>query len=305
MRHRPGLAGPVLMLLALLALAGGRPAHAEDAGGRLLRGQSLPSAHLGRPIPFTAYVPDAPPPWATLILLHPFNGGDDTWPDYMHVVDALRAQREEGSPPMLLVMPSAGNSWYVDDDRPGGFGPVRTAFLEDLPAGIARQFPQAARCRAGRAIAGSSMGGYGALLMALDRPDLFAAVAAFSPSIFRESSARTAELPNLPVRGFGGLFGEPFDWARFDPWTLVPRVARLPAPGAGPRPAFWLMAGSDDYDAVLDGTVRLHLALRRIRAETQLRVFRGNHGDETWRAALPEALAWLSAHLDPASCGNP
>ena len=135
-----------------------------------------------------------------------------------------------------LLSSLAAQEWYVDDLRPGGFGAVHAAFLEDLPAGIAARFPQAARCRAGRAIAGSSMGGYGALLMALDRPDLFAAAAAFSPSIFRESGARTPESPNLPLRAFGGIFGEPLDWTRFDAWTVVPRVAGLPPPGAPGRP---------------------------------------------------------------------
>jgi enterochelin esterase family protein len=302
-----GLAGLVPMVLALFSLTCGQPARAaEGGGGTVLRGLTMQSPHLGRPIAYSAYVPDAPPPWATLILLHPYDGADDTWRDHMHVADVLRRMRAEGTArPMLLVMPAAGNSWYVDDPRLGGFGPVRTAFLEDLPAGISARFPQAARCRAGRAVAGSSMGGYGALLMALDRPDLFAAAAVFSPSIFRESSARTPDSPNLPLRAFGSLFGQPLDWQRFDAWTLVPRVARLPAPGAGARPAFWIMAGSEDFEVVLDGSVRLHMALRRARVETALRIIPGNHGDDTWKAALPEALTWLSTHLDPAACSGP
>jgi len=285
---------PLLAMFVLLA----QPARAEPT---LLRGLAAESPALGRPIPYTALVPDAPPPWPVLILLHAYNGGDDSWTDHVKAPDVLRAQIAAGaSRPFLLVMPAVGNSWYVDDARPGGFGPVRRALAEDLPSAIAARFPQAARCRAGWALGGNSMGGYGALLLALDRPDLFRAVAAFSPSVFRESAARIPELPNLPMRNFAGLFGDPIDWTLFDSWTLVPRIARLPD---APRPSFWLMAGSEDFAGIQDGTMRMHLALRRAGIETALRITAGGHDDDTWRAALPEALGWLSARVEPEACG--
>lgn len=218
-----------------------------------------------------------------------------------HIAETLDAAIAAGTVrPLLVVMPMGGNSWYVDDADPGGAGPMARALTTDLVRAIDLHYPTVA-CRSGRAIGGLSMGGYGALLYAFDRPDLYAAAISLSGSIFREMP-EDAEARRLRFTGmFGSVFGDPFDWRRFNGWNLFPRVARLR--DASALPAVWLEAGDTDFLQLLNGSVALHIALLRAGAESELRVLDGGHEWPVWAEAIGPALAWLSPRLD-AACAD-
>ena len=307
-RTRAGRCGVSATVAAVIALAASAVVPAE-AAGTVERGLSAESPSLGRPIPYSLYRPAAAPVegarWPVLYLFHGLGGGDGDWLAGGDIAATLDREIAAGRlQPMMVVMPMAGDSWYVDD--PAGKARMASAIAGDLVTAIDARYPTAA-CREGRATGGLSMGGYGALLYAFDHPDRYAAAISLSGSIFPEIGAdpRPAEIarldPGPPVRVFGAAFGEPFDPARFDEWTLfrrVPAVARAPAP-----PAVWLEAGDDDFPALLDGTVRLHLRLRAAGLDSELRVEDGGHDWGNWRRAIVPALAWLSPKLD-ATCGR-
>jgi S-formylglutathione hydrolase FrmB len=87
--------------------------------------------------------------------------------------------------PLILVCPdSGGGGGYVDWLNSGAFGqPAWEAYhLNQLLPWIDKHFPTIAR-RSSRAVAGLSMGGYGAMEYAARRPDLFSAAAAFSGAV--------------------------------------------------------------------------------------------------------------------------
>ena len=107
---------------------------------------------------------------------------------------------------MVVVTPAAGNSWYVDNADAGGAGYYATAFLDELIPYIDSRFATLGR-REGRAIAGLSMGGYGALRYALDRPDLFCAVASLSGALFKPRQ----RLDEDDIEDLHGAFGDPFE----------------------------------------------------------------------------------------------
>ena len=79
-------------------------------------------------------------------------------------------------------MPAGASSWYVDSGTVGGPGDYETAIIEDLPRAIQKRFPVAVSPKS-RAIAGVSMGGYGALRLALKHPEMFTAVASMSATM--------------------------------------------------------------------------------------------------------------------------
>ena len=87
-----------------------------------------------------------------------------------------------GLKPMIVVMPDArtraGGSFYVNSSADGRWEDFIT---HDLVQSIDSRFRTLPGDRRHRAIAGHSMGGYGALYLAFRHPDVFGSVYALSP----------------------------------------------------------------------------------------------------------------------------
>jgi S-formylglutathione hydrolase FrmB len=120
--------------------------------------------------------------YPVLYLLHGCcngNAGYRTW------TDRLEAERITAGKPLIVVMPDSGpGGGYVDWWNFGAGGPPQweTYHLDQLVPFIDRRYRTIAR-RRGRALAGLSMGGQGALGYAARHPDMFAAAAAFSGAV--------------------------------------------------------------------------------------------------------------------------
>jgi enterochelin esterase family protein len=299
-RIMTGGSAPVRRLLVCLSAMVCLGAGPACAGGRLLTGQ-IPSPSLGRPIPYSVYLPESEPEARRLPVLYLLHGrGDDetTWNVKGDIAATLDRKIARGEMrPMIVVMPAVRNSWYIDDPRPDGFGPYAMAFMQDFMPGIEARYP-IARCQQGRGIGGVSMGGYGAVLYALSDPDRFAAAFSLSGSLFGEDAREIAARRAAYERIFEGAFGAPFDVQRFLDWNVFMRLERNAA--AVRRLSFWLMAGEDDFVSIRNGTIRLHAELQRRGIPSELAIVKGGHTWDIWQNEVSPALSWLSAHLDPA-----
>jgi enterochelin esterase family protein len=242
----------VLDLVASAALA-----------GEVRFGLRAPSQALGREVPYALYEPAPAPPvggrWPVLYLFHGLGDDERTWATLGRAAETLDRLIAAGKlKPLLVVMPMARDRWYVDNPDPGGRGLVAQALSRDLADHVDRSYPTVA-CRAGRALGGLSMGGYGALLYAMDYPRRYGAAFSFSGSLFRPvPEGETAEAGRL-THMFRTAFGEPFDPSRFNRWNLF---RRLPAYIADPqRPAFYLTVGDNDFPLLKEGNIAFHRAL--------------------------------------------
>ncbi|HUS97535.1 MAG TPA: alpha/beta hydrolase-fold protein, partial [Hyphomicrobiaceae bacterium] len=295
------LAAGLAALLGLMASWLQAPA---TAGGRFTLAKTIPSRILGRPITYTIYRPDSRQAGArfpVLYLLHGLGDNENAWLEHGGIRQTLDRLIDSGRiKPLIVVMPMAGNSWYVDDARKAGYGPMARALGEDFIAGIDGRYHTHA-CRERRALGGLSMGGYGAMLHAFGHPDRYSAAISLSGSLFRPELAGDPAWRQRLSRIFGGVFGDPFDPARFMTWNIFPRVEKVAK--AGNLPAVWLAAGDDDFSSILDGTVKLHQVLLRRRAVTQLRIDDAGHTWSYWSKAIVPALEWLSPRLE-AKCAD-
>lgn len=133
---------------------------------------------------------------------------------------------------MIMVFPDGGRSFYTNY-RDGSMK-YEDLIVEELPRHIESTYRVKAG-RASRAIAGTSMGGYGALKIAMRFPDRYQAVAAHSPIVFpvgnpfdAASGAGAGRFYEY-LRGiFLAVYGNPFDEAYFDennPLVLAKRAA--------------------------------------------------------------------------------
>lgn len=262
-------------------------------------GHAAPSPALKRDIPYVLYRPaKAPAPgerWPVLYLFHGLDGSERDWVEAGKAAETLdRLIEAKRIAPLLVVMPMAGNSWYVDNPDEGGLGLVEQAMTQDLVAHIDSAEPTAS-CREGRALGGLSMGGYGAILYAMDQPRRYAAAFSFSGSLFRpmpdDPQARAAR----PVHMFRGAYGAPVDAARFNRWNAF---LRLPAYVAdADRPPFYLAIGDSDFPGLKQGNELFARLLAEAGVAVPFRTDPGGHVWPLWAEQLGPALEWLSPKL--------
>lgn len=119
-----------------------------------------------------------------LYLLHGLRGGAHTWTAYTSLERYMHDARKK----LIVVMPEMGNDFYTDQAIGWKYF---TYVSEELPR-IMETFMRISPKRENTYVAGLSMGGYGALKMALARPEKFAYAAAFSSAVDIEMRMRAA-----------------------------------------------------------------------------------------------------------------
>jgi S-formylglutathione hydrolase FrmB len=142
-----------------------------------------------------------------LYLLHGLSDDASAWQRYTSIEPVAAAYG------LVVVMPSAGRSFYIDQPN----GQAYFSYLtEELPRYLEDVFGLAPR-RDDTLIAGNSMGGYGAIKAALLRPDLYSAAASFSGvlslavlQLLPETDPRREEFAML-FGDLAGLVGSPHD----------------------------------------------------------------------------------------------
>ena len=122
--------------------------------------------------------------YPVLYLLHGWHGEYQNW----STLTKLAYYAE--SLPLIVIMPDAGDSWYVDSAT-SAQDKFEQYVIDDLIEEVDRHW-RTLRCSRRRAIAGLSMGGYGAVKFALKYPDIFQAAASISGAF----NAASPELGN-------------------------------------------------------------------------------------------------------------
>lgn len=275
-----------------------------DAQAELRLSQRFHSPALDAPLPYSVYLPaDAggvpEKTFPVVYLLHGVGDNERSYPeagDVEATLDRLIAAGEIA--PMIVVMPAAKRSWYVDNADRGGAGNYETAIARDLIGHVDRTFPAESHAAA-RFITGHSMGGFGALRLAFKFPERFGAVAAMSAALWDRVDSGF-ELPEDKQGIFAGAFGDPFDAERF--MAAHPRAHLSALKDCGCAPPVYLTSGDDDYFRAYVSTFRLFTDLREAGLEVELRITDGGHAWKLWReTALPNVLRWFSSQYRQAS----
>ncbi|MEO1090170.1 MAG: alpha/beta hydrolase family protein [Pseudomonadota bacterium] len=285
------------LAIALVCGVGAAPA------GELFDDRTARSPALGRALSYSIYLPEAANDDArlpVLYLLHGFGANQHEWRDLGGIAETLDDLIERGEiAPLIVVMPDGAKSWYVDSAAFGGPGDYATAIAHDLVAAIDGTYPTLASA-AHRGIGGLSMGGHGALRLAFANPNVFGAVAALSPAIWKPDgvSWQTSPLEGLAAYRddwFERTTGEAFDVEVFNaqsPFALVADLEALEAP-----PTVFLATGDDDGFWMHDGTVDLYLDLRAMGLAPELRVLDGGHDWTLWLAVTGDMLRFFDEEL--------
>ncbi len=176
--------------------------------------------------------------YPTLYLLHGLGDDHTAW-SYMTNLSGYAAARD-----VIIVMPDAGRSWYVNSavDPKAKF---EDFIAKDLVAFMDSRFRTIPLPRA-RALAGLSMGGYGAAMIGLKHYKRFAAFAAFSGAL-----GMAHDMPRTPANAEAAkrtakmqeVFGPPKSPERAgrDPFALLEKIPPAEMPG------IYIACGGQDF----------------------------------------------------------
>lgn len=222
----------------------------------------------------------------TLFLLHGMGGDCTRW------VSQTRIQEYLADLPILTVMPSADDSFYLNSSL-GGYEDFIVCELVDF---IDANYPTVASPE-GRATTGLSMGGYGALLLALRHPEVFGAAASHSGAVL--TARATTEL-GKPWEWSKTLYGEGPDGARkrreHDILTLAQRFLREDAVSGTLHyhgPALYLDCGTEDF--LYYASRELTQALRMLHVPYEYHEYSGDHDWTYWDRHVQDSLRFHCA----------
>jgi len=195
---------------------------------------SISSAILGRSVDYCVAFPpgyDVSPNkrYPTLYFLHGLFEDERSWLDRggEQIWETLTEQGAIGN--FIVVLPAGGRTFYVNSQD--GHDRYEDFFIQEMVPEIDRKY----RTRAvpsERGLSGVSMGGYGALHLAMRHPDVFGSASA-------HSAALLPKFPDpLPTEGRWGFyarvlqgpFGSPLNESYFDannPLTLAEHPERF------------------------------------------------------------------------------
>lgn len=265
------------------------------AYGKVIERQTVPSKLLGKPVTYAVYLPpdyDSSNRWYPVVyLLHGFTDNESAWIQFGQVqVSADKAIEAGQIPPMIIVMPDAGVSWYMNSED--GTVPYEDMFIQEFLPSVESLY----RIRSGkefRGVAGLSMGGHGALLYAMKHADLFSSCAALSAGILT-----VEELTTMPPERFGRLF-EPVLGPNLDSEArLAHWKDNSPLELAGSLPVeelkkvrYYFDCGDDDF--LYRGNAAMHVLLREREIPHEFRIRDGAHSWEYWRTGIEDALQFI------------
>ena len=188
----------------------------------------------------------------------------------------------------LIATPEGDASFYINSKD----GKVRYEdfLLQEFFPFIEKRYRVTAG-RGHRAIAGISMGGYGALHLAFRHPQLFSSVGAHSAALIEKLPVYIGSTPNSPrARLLSGVFSSPPDtafWERNSPLTLA-RTADL----AGLK-IYFDCGDQDDYGFEA-GAVALDKILASRHVPHEYHLYPGRHDPMYFGEHLPATLQFAS-----------
>jgi S-formylglutathione hydrolase FrmB len=340
----------VLLAAGPAATAAQPPAQPPGAGSATRRGalriDTVWAQSLGTSKRLVVYLPpsyarDTSARYPVLFYLHGVGGDEENWVRLARLDRVLDSLVADGHPEAIVAMPDGDDGWYTTwaslPDVPACRRDTARAepadrfcvpwphyddyVARDLVAHVDAHYRTHAAAPQ-RGIAGLSMGGYGAVTLALRYPDVFGAAASHSgvlapallapqpvPPAADAASLRWARTPeellaavgaSRHARWFAPAFGrDTIGWYARDPARLV---ARLQHDGRA-VPALFLDCGTDDPYL---GHSRAFAAVLRARGvSVEYHEPRGAHTWDYWRARLPASLAWLLERVRPPASDAP
>lgn len=321
----------VALALLLQSAAPAAPARRDPAHGRVVT-DTLWSQALGTKKAVVVYLPPTYDRdrrrYPVAYYLHGLAGNETNWTKQgeLHLVmDSLVAA---GTPEMIVVMPDGDDGWYTTWNSLPSYDECRRAppsreraetycvpwphyddyVARDLVQFVDKKYRTEAT-RARRAIAGLSMGGFGAMTLAFAYPGVFAAAASHSgvlaplyegphpfnghPMWASSGEALEKDYGRLWPLIYPALGRDTTEWWSRDPGRRLDRLVAKQEKQA--VPALFADVGTEDGLADQTREFRWHVEERGI--PIAYHEWQGKHDFKYWRAHVGESLSWIASKI--------
>lgn len=280
---------------------------------------SYDSPAVGRRLKYAVLLPDgyakSGERYPVLYLLHGHTGNYRSWQTYAKLPEDTATRLGA-----LVVFADGGNGFYTNWQGATGDASHRweDAIVTDLVDAVDARW-RTARGARHRAIGGLSMGGYGAVAIALRHPDRFSfalssagalgfparaqeEIRAGAPDWNEPQRWSSDERPPVDIPGFatqrertpqGLVFATEAQARAVDPYVLAETADAQKLP--------YLHLDCGLQDGLLPETLRLAEVLRRRKAAHSLVLLPGDHEAPYWSQAFEHTLLVLRAHFARAS----
>ncbi len=283
-------------ILCLLLFASSITTYAQQ--GTLKESIKIKSTTLGKDIEYSIYLPadydKTNRQYPVLYLLHGYTDDETGWTQFGQTPEIADKVINSGeAPAMIIVMPDAGVSWYMNSFD--GKTKFEDFFIKEFIPYIESNYRVRAK-KEFRAVAGLSMGGLGTLLYATKHPDMFAAAAPLSAAVWNDDEVVSQNTDNERWNYvFGDLYGKDLKgkarltdhYYKNSPLKIVETANADDLK----KVKFYIDCGDDDF--LIKGNMALHAMMIDKKIPHEFRVREGGHTWEYWRTALPEVLKFV------------
>ena len=256
----------------------------------------MKSTTLGKDVEYSVYLPydyeTSNRSYPVLYLLHGFSDDETGWVQFgesNYIADKTIASGD--APPMIIVTPDAGVSWYINSDD--GKVMWENFFINEFIPNVEQGFRIRSK-KEFRAIAGLSMGGYGSLLLATKHPEMFSACAPLSAAVFLDD-----EMSDMAANSWDNFFAQCFGKAvegvnNLDDHYFQNSILKIIEDGDVDKLKsvhYYIDCGDDDF--LIKGNMALHSLMIDKKIPHEFRVRDGEHNWTYWRTALPEVMKFV------------
>jgi enterochelin esterase-like enzyme len=267
---------------------------------KVIEQNSVKSKILDRNVSYSVYFPEDYDSnlrsYPVIYLLHGYGDDHTTWINKGNISwyadEAIKSGR---IPPVIIIMPDAGVSMYVNSFD--GKNNYEDFFIKEFMPEVESLY-RIKQNKYSRGIAGHSMGGWGCLLYALKYPDLFIASAPMSAGIHDDYDIITYDDQRWETV-FGSIFGNHLksterlneDWYKNSILKIVEEKPQAELQKLRIR------ISSGDQDYLLKGSLLLHMALKQKNISHQLRINDGSHTWSFWRSDISDVLEFVAGNF--------